>query len=223
MVLLLGLARRRRSDNPVPTCRRCEPAVQRPFPPRHRPRPMGRPAAARNASRGPVLRAGGRRGWWGGGRSIRCFAAAPSVNSRCPGRRRHRDDVRVRARSPGRAAPCRARATRRRDRPPTPAHPPAWFVGTPVRYAMEPRTRHILAGYAVALAATLAALGLRLALDPWLAGTTPFLMFAPAVMVSAWYGGTGPGVAATVAGAALGDYFLLKPVGFSHSLDHLLR
>jgi signal transduction histidine kinase len=77
--------------------------------------------------------------------------------------------------------------------------------------------------YAVAVVATLAVLVLRLLLQPILQNASPFLLFALAVMVSAWYGGFGPGLFATLAGAVAADYFLLRPLGFSHSSDQLAR
>ena len=38
-----------------------------------------------------------------------------------------------------------------------------------------------------------------------------FLFFIPAVMVSAWYGGRGPGILATLTGAVVVNYFFLNP------------
>jgi signal transduction histidine kinase len=65
--------------------------------------------------------------------------------------------------------------------------------------------------YAFALVATLLALGLKLAINRWTPNVGPFLFFALAVMLSAWFGGFGPGLLATAAGALLADHFLLKP------------
>ena len=65
--------------------------------------------------------------------------------------------------------------------------------------------------YAFALVATLLALGLKLAIDRWTPNVGPFLFFAFAVMLSAWFGGFGPGLLATAAGALAADHFLLKP------------
>jgi signal transduction histidine kinase len=77
--------------------------------------------------------------------------------------------------------------------------------------------------YAFAVGVTLLALALRLALSPLLHATSPFMLFTLAAVISAWYGGFGPGVLSTLAGAALADYFLVKPHGFSHSGDALTR
>lgn len=65
--------------------------------------------------------------------------------------------------------------------------------------------------YGVALAVTALALLLRMGLDRALIDTSPLLIFTPAVMLGAWYGGLGPGLVATAAGALACDYFLLKP------------
>jgi PAS domain S-box-containing protein len=64
--------------------------------------------------------------------------------------------------------------------------------------------------YTVAIGTTLLALLLCASLRPW-GQNSPYWFFAPAVMISAWYGGRGPGILATVAGALLGNYFLLEP------------
>ena len=70
----------------------------------------------------------------------------------------------------------------------------------------------------VALLATALSLLLRLAFNPLFNDSGPFLFFAPAVIVSDWYGGRGPGILATVLGAFAADYFLLVPAGeFSNS------
>jgi signal transduction histidine kinase len=77
--------------------------------------------------------------------------------------------------------------------------------------------------YAFAVGVTLLALLLRLGLSPVLHATSPFMLFTLAAVISAWYGGFGPGLLSTLAGAALADYFLVKPQGFSHSSDALTR
>src|SRR5438067_12771893 len=50
-------------------------------------------------------------------------------------------------------------------------------------------------------------------LAPVLIRPNPFLLFFPAVAVSAWYGGFGPGVLATIL-AALASWFFLLPATF---------
>ncbi len=68
-------------------------------------------------------------------------------------------------------------------------------------------------GYGVALASVGLALGLKLLLDPLTVQDTPFLLTFGAIMVSAWYGGLGPGLLATVLAALIADYFFLHPKG----------
>lgn len=68
--------------------------------------------------------------------------------------------------------------------------------------------------YGVAVGSSAAALVLALALVPWAEGS-PFPLFLAAVMLSAWYGGLGPGLLATVVGAVASSYYFLAP---THSL-----
>lgn len=65
--------------------------------------------------------------------------------------------------------------------------------------------------YGVALGVTVLALWLRMELDLAFIKSSPFLIFTPVVMLGAWYGGLGPGLVATAAGAMACNYFLLKP------------
>jgi two-component system, cell cycle sensor histidine kinase and response regulator CckA len=76
---------------------------------------------------------------------------------------------------------------------------------------MSSRLVRIIRHYALAIAATLAALGGTLAIDP-IRTKSPFLLFALGVMVAAGYGGTGPGVLATLLGAILANYFIFPPL-----------
>ncbi len=64
-------------------------------------------------------------------------------------------------------------------------------------------------GYLVAVLATIAVAAVRVALQPLLADSLPFLFFPVAIVVSAWYGGFGPGIAATVLSAAAAAYLFL--------------
>ncbi len=66
--------------------------------------------------------------------------------------------------------------------------------------------------YGVAVIAVAVALGLKLLIDPLITQDTPFLLVFAAVMVSAWFGGLGPGVLATGLAALITDYFFLYPV-----------
>jgi len=53
---------------------------------------------------------------------------------------------------------------------------------------------------------------LRLAADPWLGRTVPYLLYYPAVMVAAWYGGFWSGILATALSALIASYWYLAPV-----------
>ena len=52
-----------------------------------------------------------------------------------------------------------------------------------------------------------------LLLDPLIVQNVPFLLVFGAIMVSAWYGGLGPGLLATAAAGLVTDYFFLPPEG----------
>jgi signal transduction histidine kinase len=67
--------------------------------------------------------------------------------------------------------------------------------------------------YGVAVASVGLALGLKLLVNPVvLQETTPFRLFLAAVVVSAWYGGLGPGLLATALAALVSDYFFISPI-----------
>lgn len=79
-------------------------------------------------------------------------------------------------------------------------------------------------GYILAAAATIILLMLRLLLGRFVNLASPFLFFAPAVMFSAWYGGRGPGLVATLACAAAANFFVLSPTGsFSNAPEDLTK
>ncbi|WP_373530564.1 PAS domain S-box protein [Nostoc sp.] len=66
--------------------------------------------------------------------------------------------------------------------------------------------------YGVTVLIVALALGLMLAIDPWLGmSKTPFLLFFSAVMVSAWYGGFKSGLLAIFLSGLLSDYFFILP------------
>src|SRR4051812_50128708 len=70
--------------------------------------------------------------------------------------------------------------------------------------------------YTLAVATSVFTLALRIALEHWVEGSSPYLFFIPAVMFSAWFGGLGPGVVATLIGGLAGHFLLLQPDrGFS--------
>ena len=54
---------------------------------------------------------------------------------------------------------------------------------------------------------------LRLAIDPWLGTSVPFLLFIPAIMVAARYGGFGPGLFVTILSGAMAFVRYLEPIG----------
>ena len=66
--------------------------------------------------------------------------------------------------------------------------------------------------YLVATGAVLAALGVRLALEPVMGRYSPYLPFALAVMIAARAGGRLPGFAATGLSALSVTYFFLEPL-----------
>ncbi|MBD0262197.1 MAG: PAS domain S-box protein, partial [Tolypothrix sp. Co-bin9] len=74
--------------------------------------------------------------------------------------------------------------------------------------------RYGIAGLSIVLATVL-----MLLLDPLLAMTqSPFLLFFGAVMVSAWYGGLGPGLLATALSGLISTYLFVPPL-YSLSLN----
>jgi PAS domain S-box-containing protein len=75
------------------------------------------------------------------------------------------------------------------------------------------RSLDIALRYGVAVLVVGAALGIKLLLDPLTVQDTPFLLVFSAIIVSAWYGGLGPGLLATAVSALATDYFFLYPRG----------
>jgi two-component system cell cycle sensor histidine kinase/response regulator CckA len=73
--------------------------------------------------------------------------------------------------------------------------------------------------YGVAVFAALAALVVRIALDPVLGAHSPYLPSTLAVMVAAWFGGRGPGFAATAFSTLGIQFFLIEP-RFSFAIAH---
>ncbi|MCC5666266.1 PAS domain S-box protein [Nostoc sp. CHAB 5784] len=82
-------------------------------------------------------------------------------------------------------------------------------------------SREQLLHYAVALLSVALALGATLLLNPYLI-STPAALFYVAVMVSAWYGGLGPGLVATVLSTLAINYFFFKPFD-PHNITNLSR
>jgi PAS domain S-box-containing protein len=73
------------------------------------------------------------------------------------------------------------------------------------------QSRSAPARYSVAVAAVVLASGVRLALEPALGAGVPFIVFFPAVLFAAWFGGAGPGMLAVAGSAALSIYLFLPP------------
>lgn len=76
-------------------------------------------------------------------------------------------------------------------------------------------SRPVSAARAVTLTvvAVAAAFAVRLALRPAIGDASPFLVFTPAVMTAAFYGGAAAGVLATILSALLGSHFFLQALG----------
>jgi PAS domain S-box-containing protein len=84
---------------------------------------------------------------------------------------------------------------------------------------MVTATRSQVQRYGVAVLAVVLAMLLMLLFNSWVAMTqSPFLMFFGAVMVSAWYGGMGAGLLATLLSALLSNYYFVYPT-YSLVLD----
>ena len=68
-----------------------------------------------------------------------------------------------------------------------------------------------MSGYAVAIAATVAVVVLRLLLSHVLGDSAYFFPFVIAVTLSAWYGGLKPGLLSTLLGALAAIFFFVPP------------
>ena len=78
---------------------------------------------------------------------------------------------------------------------------------------MSVRSLTPVRAYGVGLLAVLAATLIRVAVDPWLGKSVPFLLFFPAIMIAARYGGFGPGIMVTALSASTAVVFYLEPLG----------
>jgi PAS domain S-box-containing protein len=67
--------------------------------------------------------------------------------------------------------------------------------------------------YGVAVALAIASVVVRLALDPTWGLRLPYITLFPAIMLSAWIGGVGPGVVTTLLTAVAAEYFWIEPAG----------
>src|ERR671913_1991519 len=88
-------------------------------------------------------------------------------------------------------------------------------MGVRAKSKAESVSYPILLRYGIAVASVAVVLGLRLLLDSLFLQSNPLLLILGAtslsasVMVSAWYGGLGPGLLATALAAFITDYFFL--------------
>ncbi|MGE5607734.1 MAG: ATP-binding protein, partial [Bacillota bacterium] len=67
--------------------------------------------------------------------------------------------------------------------------------------------------YGVAAAAVVLSTAICWGLKQAVSHEIAFMVFIPAVLLATWCGGVGPGIAAMIAGALLGDHFMLAPPG----------
>src|SRR5262245_42766811 len=67
--------------------------------------------------------------------------------------------------------------------------------------------------YGVAAAISGAAILLRLGLDVIGGVRLPYITLSPAIMLSAWIGGAGPGVVSTLITAVAAEYYWVEPTG----------
>src|SRR5258708_24898002 len=75
------------------------------------------------------------------------------------------------------------------------------------------RSRPAWLRYSAAIAAAFLAAFLRLAMGPAAGHAAPYLSFFAFVILSAWYGGLGPGLVTTALSAVLAVYFFLpRPI-----------
>lgn len=93
----------------------------------------------------------------------------------------------------------------------------------PLSFQRQSATTSVLVRYGFAVLAAILALALTLLLWPLIRPTT-FLLFAAAVLVSAWVGGLGPGLLTTALAAVATVYFFFPPVySLAVGVDGLLR
>jgi two-component system sensor kinase FixL len=79
---------------------------------------------------------------------------------------------------------------------------------------VRPRDDGSVRAYGLAVLVVAAAVAIRLTLHSWFGDDGPFLLFFPAILIAAWYGGLGPGTCATVLSAVAAMYFM-PPPGFA--------
>jgi PAS domain S-box-containing protein len=75
------------------------------------------------------------------------------------------------------------------------------------------RLRTAALRYGIAVLAVVLVLGLKLTVPALSRSDFPFTLFLAAILFGSWFGGIGPGLAATALAALVGDYYFLPPVG----------
>lgn len=83
--------------------------------------------------------------------------------------------------------------------------------------ATERFRRHALLGYAIAVGAAIAAFALRLALVDTLPDGFPYLTFFPAVILTTFFCGVGPGTVCAALCGALAWYFFMSAPGYQNA------
>jgi PAS domain S-box-containing protein len=77
---------------------------------------------------------------------------------------------------------------------------------------MQPSARSALLRYGFAVLVTILAVLIRIPLSSVLGEDVPFILFFPAVTVSAWFGGVGPGLVTTLLSTLAATYFFIEPI-----------
>ena len=80
--------------------------------------------------------------------------------------------------------------------------------------------RSNIGGYIVAVGATAAAVVVRIFLTPWLGQDAPIMLLILSLLASSWYGGLGPGLAATILSLGAGTFFFLEPINVFQVADN---
>src|SRR5687767_6279535 len=83
---------------------------------------------------------------------------------------------------------------------------------------MSAQTLRTATGYGVAAVAVVTTLALKF-LMPFLGELHPFVLLPVAILISAWYGGFGPGIAATFASAIGTDVLFIYPAELGVNTD----
>lgn len=95
--------------------------------------------------------------------------------------------------------------------------PGSFLVGLELRDAHAGLIGALL-GYGLAVVAVMATLAVK-ALTPLLGEAHPFVLLPIAIIIPAWYGGRGPGIAATVACVIGTDFLFIRPPEFGVETD----